>query len=326
MDVSKIEDKIDRAAAGGTEISMSLGGIQFRTMIEVMEFAKLMAVSQQAVPHHLRGNPGACLAICTKALRFGFDPFALAEHSMSMKKSVKTETGWEMVETIAYDSFVIRAIINAHAPIKGGIRYSFEGEGDDLVCIALAYPKDGGVPIVHKSATLRERLDAIEKNDKGQLKGSPLWSNPAKVRVQFAYDTGRDLCRVHFPDVLLGWYDRDEMDGEVARAAAAKDVTPKPSLAARLGGNQGAGFSAKHVEKEIKGSAESASAADGKVGSLETEKSDSSDAGLPAETLSVPDAMEAGRAMKAEGKPLDIPANLDAAAADAMRAGYEDAA
>jgi hypothetical protein len=295
-------------------------------MIEVMEFAKLMAVSQQAVPHHLRGNPGACLAICTKALRFGFDPFALAEHSMSMKKSMKTDNGWETVETIAYDSFVIRAIINAHAPIKGGIRYSFEGEGDDLICIALAYPKDGGPPIVHKSATLRERIDGIEKNDKGQLKGSPLWSNPAKVRVQFAYDTGRDLCRVHFPDVLLGWYDKDEMDGEVARAAAAKDVTPKSGLMSRLNGNQGAGFSAKHVEKEIQGSAETASAADGKAGSLETSKDDSSDAGLPADTLSVPDAMERGRAMKAEGKPLEIPADLEPAAADALRAGYEDAA
>ena len=47
-----------------------------------------MSVSGAAVPVHLRGNPGACLAICTKALRFNFDPFSLAEHSFSMKKYV----------------------------------------------------------------------------------------------------------------------------------------------------------------------------------------------------------------------------------------------
>jgi hypothetical protein len=120
QDLTRIEDKIDKAVAAATEIQMGFGGVKFQTMIEIMEFAKLMAISGAAVPYHLRANPGACLAICTKALRFGFDPYALAEHSFIMKKNQKNDAGqWEAVETIAYDSFVIHAIIEAHAPLTG---------------------------------------------------------------------------------------------------------------------------------------------------------------------------------------------------------------
>lgn len=247
MDPQKIEDKLDKVVAGATAINMDLGGVRFQSMIELMEFAKLMSLSGLAVPFHLRNNPGACLAVCTKALRFGFDPFALAEHSFSMKKTMKVGGGWEDVETIAYDSAVIRAVINAHAPIEGQIEYTFEGEGLARVCIAKVKTKSGQY-ITHKSAPIGEKLAALPRNDKGQIKGSPLWESP-KVDVQFAYDTGRDLCRVNFPEVLLGWYDRDEFD-ESARAAAAKDVTPKPRIAERLKGNRGAGFDAGHVARE----------------------------------------------------------------------------
>lgn len=247
MDPQKIEDKLDKAVAGATSIDMNLGGVRFASMIELMEFAKLMSLSGLAVPVHLRNNPGACLAVCTKALRFGFDPFALAEHSFSMRKSTKVNGAWEDVETIAYDSAVIRAVINAHAPIEGQIEYSYEGEGAERVCIAMAKVKDGN-RIIWRSAKLGEKLAAMPRNDKGAIKGSPLWESP-KVDVQFAYDTGRDLCRVHFPEILLGWYDKDELD-ENTRAATAKDVTPRPKIADRLKGNSGKGFSAAHVQTE----------------------------------------------------------------------------
>lgn len=176
MDIAKLEDKIDKAAAGATAIDMSLGGIQFKSMIELMEFAKLMAVSGCAVPPHLRGNPGACLAVCTKALRFGFDPFSLAEHSYSMVKSQKVDGSWVDVETIAYDSFVIRAIIQAHAKITGPLQYVYEGEGDERKCTVTATPSDSSKPNALTSPTLGKIKANIGTNDKGKLKGSPLWT------------------------------------------------------------------------------------------------------------------------------------------------------
>jgi hypothetical protein len=254
IDPETLEGRIDKVAAGATEISMGFGGVQFRTMMELMEFAKLMAVSGAAVPVHLRGNPGACLAVCTKALRFGFDPFSLAEHSYAMEKNVKNENNqWEKVETIAYDSFVISAIINAHAPITGNIDFTYSGEAEERKCKAFAVKRGTDKLLEHESPTLGELKRARGYNDKGQIKGSQLWSGP-KSDQQLAYDTRRDFCRKHFPEILLGWYDKDEFDEEV-RAQTAKDITPAASpLKERLkaGAKDGAaGFSQAHVEKAL---------------------------------------------------------------------------
>jgi len=256
FDPAKIEARIDKTVAAEQEIQMALGGVQFRTMIEVMEFAKCMATSDLAVPPHLRGNVGACLAICTKALRFNFDPFSLAEHSFAMSKEVEVTvnhaTGGrsaskEKVQTIAYDSYVIRAIINAHAPIKGGLKYAYSGDGDSRKCTVKAERSDTGEVIEHASPTLQERVAAIGKNADGKVKGSPLWTS--KPDVQLGYDTARDLCRLHFPEILMGWYDKDEMT-EAARAEAATDITPrKPSaIKERLQGQKGQrGFHASNT-------------------------------------------------------------------------------
>lgn len=334
MDVTRIEDKLDKAVAGATVIDMAVGGIKFQSMMELFEFAKLMAISDLAVPYHLRGNPGACLAVCTKALRNGFDPFSLAEHSFSMKKSTKTPDGrWEDVETIAYDSYVIRAIINAHAPIDGTIAYTFEGQGDDRVCIATAKRIDDGQIIVHRSARLGDKIAAMKRNDKGEIKGSPLWLGP-KSDVQLAYDTGRDLCRMHFPEILMGWYDKDEFDEQTSRAVQAKDVTPKPSLKDRLKGNTGRGFDAGHVANEAEKMTSSAAPpapAEGKAGEAgrvaSQEVVEQSTSASPAEPMSVPDAMDLGRKLKEAGKPLEFPVeiagDLFAPHRDAMAAGYQ---
>jgi len=244
MDIDKIEGKIDRVAAGATEVSMGFGGVQFKTMMELMEFAKLMAVSGAAVPVHLRGNPGACLAICTKALRFGFDPFALAEHSYSMVKSTKVDGKWENVETIAYDSAVIHAIIEAHAPIKGRLRPVYVGEGDARTCTVSGIPVGETEPLIHESPTIGKLKEARGKNDDGKIKGSPLWLT--KPDQQLWYDTVRDWCRKYYPEILMGWYDKDEFE-EYAKAASAKDITPATNLKDRLTGNKGKGFHADNA-------------------------------------------------------------------------------
>lgn len=250
MDLQKIEDKLDKTVSAATPINMDLGGVQLETMVQMMELAKAMSLSGPAVPAWLRGNPGACLAIWVKASRFNFDPFALAEHSFVMVKNTKDDKGnWSSVETVAYDSFVVRGIINAHAPIDGQIRYTYEGDGDAMKCTATAKLKGGGT-VSHTSMTIGERKASIKKNDKGDLKGSPLWDS--KPTVQFAYDTGRDLCRINFPEIMLGWYDRDEMEESgFVGADKAKDITPnKPAIGDRLKGNKGRGFNAEHVAKE----------------------------------------------------------------------------
>lgn len=258
--VEKINERIDQTVAGGVEIHAGIGGVKFQTMLELMEFAKLMSVSDLAVPPHLRANPGACLAVCTKAIRNGFDPFALAEHSYAMSKEQEVTvnhpaggrtTHKEKVLTIAYDSAVIRAVIEAHAPIKGKIEYTYEGEGDAMTCTASATLRETGKVVSITSPTLGERKAAIGTSERGNLKGSPLWIT--KPKQQLGYDTGRDLCRLYFPEVLLGWYDKDEFEETSPQpaSAAAKDKGAGPKISQRLKGSNGQGFSQDGVTKAL---------------------------------------------------------------------------
>lgn len=302
MDVIEhIESKIDRVETGSQAVDMAIGGVRFQNMMEVMNFAKLMSVSGLALPVHLRGNPGACLAVCTRALRFGFDPFALAEHSYTMVKNVKNGNQWDKVETIAYDSFVIRGIIAAHAKLTGQIVYTYEGQGDERVCIATCQPPGAAAPIVHRSPTLGALKAARGRNDQGVIKGSPLWET--KPDQQMGYDTGRDLCRLYFPEVLLGWYDKDEMDENVP---APKQVTApgEPSaLRKRLQSRQRTGdrgFDHEKVNQTI----------DGEVARTEPE---TASAETPTESSAAPPEPAETVAAEAEAMP---PAEVSAATTD----------
>lgn len=323
VDIAKIEERINTVEAGKTEISMRLGGVQFQTMMELMEFAKLMSVSGAAVPVHLRGNPGACLAICTKALRFGFDPFSLAEHSMAMAKNHKNDKGqWESVETIGYDSFVIAAIIEAHAPIDGRLRISFSGEGEQRKCTVKAVPRGEKEPLEYESPPISEIIKHIGFNDKGNLKGSPLWlSNPDQ---QLAYWTRRAFCRRHFPETLLGWYDREELEENDFRTA--KDITPKadrPKIAERLKKDKGtAGFKASNIDTALNGGPGPQSETNpDQVPATEPQPSAKSEPEPP----SAADAYEAGHADRDKGKPLlSVPEQwiADQSLRDAWQAGW----
>lgn len=211
--ITKIEDKINREAARAIAIPSAIGGLSFTSMGEVMEFAKLMAVSGAAVPDHLQGNPGACLAICVRALRWGAEPFAVAEKSYIPRNGTN----------IAFESQLIHAVIEANAPIKGRLRRRYEGEGEERRCIVWGTPKDEEEPLEFESQTLKQRHPG--HNDKGYVKGSPLWDT--KPDLQQFYDTSRDWCRTYYPDILLGIYSRDEMEEEAARRPEeAKDVSP----------------------------------------------------------------------------------------------------
>ena len=238
MDIARIEQKIDRTAAGAVEVSDELGGIRFQNMAEVMEFAKLLSVSGAAIPSHLRGNPGACLAICIQALEWRFSPFFVANKSYLVNNRGE--------ERIAYESQLLHAVIEARAPIKGRLRARYEGDGDARVCIVYATPKGETEPLEWRSEPLGKRRPS--KNDKGQIKGSPLWES--KPDLQQFYDASRDWARAYYPDVLGGVYSKDELDEQFG-PERAKDITPKPSISDRLKGNAGKrGFSKEHVERE----------------------------------------------------------------------------
>lgn len=178
---------------------------------EVVKFAEVMCRADIALPKHLRGNAGACMAVSLQALDWQMNPFAVASKSYSVNG------------TIAYEAQLIIAVINTRSGIEGRLEYSFEGEGAERVCIASG-KLDGKI----KEVRSPKFKDITPKN-------SPLWkSDPDQ---QHCYYTGRSWGRRHTPEVILGVYDRDEVE-EFRGPDNARDVTPKASLSARLAQSQ----------------------------------------------------------------------------------------
>lgn len=208
----RLAERVDTAIADGLAFSDRAGGLSFVNTGQVMEFAKMMAVSHIGVRKHLRGNPGACLAVCIQAVEWGMSPFAVANKSYSVN------------DQIAFESQLIQAVILKRAPIKGRFKVEYRGEGAKRVCRVWAELKDEPGEIVEYESPEFASI---------QPKNSPLWKTDPDQQ-QFYY-SGRALCRRHFPDVLLGVYAEDEFDARTHFGPDnAKDITPPRTLKERL--------------------------------------------------------------------------------------------
>ncbi|WP_430912871.1 recombinase RecT [Methylobacterium sp. sgz302541] len=207
----RIAERIDPETTRRLAVSDAAGGLSFVDMAQVMEFAKLMAVSAVAVPKHLRGNPGACVAVVMQAVEWRMSPYAVANKSYSVN------------DRLAYESQLVQAVILQRAPIKGRFKVEYFGEGDRRKCRVTAALNDGsGETVSYESPEF----------GKIQPKNSPLWKTDPDQQ-QFYY-SGRALCRRHFPDVLLGVYAKDELEDAGRDPAQARDVSPPKGLDAKL--------------------------------------------------------------------------------------------
>ena len=238
FDVTKIEEKIDKVVTGGIELSDAGFGIEIKRLVDAMEVAKLMAISGPAIPSFMRGNPGLCYAAVVRAVRWGIDPFFVAEHSYLVNNKGE--------EKVAYDAQIHIAVINARAPLKEMLRFEYLGEGEEMKCRVWATFKNETKEKSHISQPLGKLRPA--KNEYGKTKGSPLWDR--KPEVQIYYDTSRDWARMYCPHILAGIAFIDEFD-----PADVKDVTPeKPTLSQRLQKQKRIasprGFDTDHVLRE----------------------------------------------------------------------------
>ncbi len=165
-------------------------------MHEVVEFAKIMSKADIALPQHLRANVGACLAVAMQAMDWEMSPFAVAAKSYVVKGA------------IAYEAQLIAAVVNTRSGIEGRLKYSYDGEGENLTCTVTG--KLDGEEYSYTSPP----IGAIT------TKNSPLWK--ADPQQQLGYYSSRSWARRYTPEVILGVYDRDE-------AQSFKDVTPPAS-------------------------------------------------------------------------------------------------
>lgn len=183
-----------------------------QNLAEVVKFAEVMCRADIALPKHLRGNAGACMAVSLQALDWQMNPFAVASKSYSVNG------------TIAYEAQLIAAVVNTRSGIKGRLRYSFEGTGNAMTCTV--------------TGTLDGEEYSYTSPPVGSIttKNSPLWKTDPQQ--QLGYYSARSWARRYTPEVLLGVYDRDEAE-EFRGPDNAKDVTPsQPSVMERLKSEQ----------------------------------------------------------------------------------------
>lgn len=166
---------------------------------EVVKFAEVMSRADIALPKHLRGNPGACMAVALQAMEWQLSPFAVAAKSYAVGGA------------IAYEAQLIAAVVNTRSGIKGRLRYTFSGEGSALTCTVL------GILDGEECSYTSPPLGSIT------TKNSPLWKSDPQQ--QLGYFSARSWARRHCPEVILGVYDRDEAE-EFRGPDRAKDITP----------------------------------------------------------------------------------------------------
>ena len=246
-------ETLDKQTAGAVEVSAVAGGVSFASALEVMEFSKLMALADKAVPKHLRKNPGACLAVVFQAVEWRMSPFAVANKS------------YEVNDRIAYESQLIHAVIEARAPLQKRLECKYEGElvyseverEDEetkekfkvSVLNRLKSTRKCVVTGYFTSGDVREYESPEFRNIK--VKNSPLWD--ADPDQQLWYYASRSWARKWCPDVLMGIYSREEL---LENSALGREEEPAPAgsgLHARLSGTElsDEGHKPGHVESEL---------------------------------------------------------------------------
>ncbi len=166
---------------------------------EVVKFAEVMCRADIALPQHLRGNAGACMAVALQALEWSMSPFAVASKSYAVGGR------------IAYEAQLIAAVVNTRSGIKGRLKYRYDGEGSALTCTVTGTLD--GEECVYTSPPIGSIT----------VKNSPLWKSDPQQ--QLGYFAARSWARRHCPEVILGVYDRDEAE-DFRGPDKAKDITP----------------------------------------------------------------------------------------------------
>jgi hypothetical protein len=232
--MNQIAERTERLPMDSVGVSNTSTGSKIapQTLAEVVKFAEVMCRADIALPKHLRGNTGACMAVAMQALEWQLSPFAVASKSYAVNGA------------IAYEAQLIAAVVNTRSGIKGRLKYAFEGEGGALTCTVTGTLD--GEDCVYTSPPIGSIT----------TKNSPLWKSDPQQ--QLGYFSARSWARRHCPEVILGVYDRDEAE-EFRGPDNARDVTPTPSVMERLQAAQNTpertadeveGFSAVHVQRE----------------------------------------------------------------------------
>lgn len=170
---------------------------------ELMDMANMMSASGQMIRDFYRGNPGDCAALIMICQPYGFNPFMVSWKTYKASSNANAP--------ISFEGQLVNAMVNMSAPVRGRLRYTYQGEGQDRTCTVVGIDRETGEEITYTSPPVKSI----------PVKNSPLWK--ADPDQQLGYFSARAWARRHFPELLLGVYTREEIE-EAPRGP--RDITP----------------------------------------------------------------------------------------------------
>ncbi|UWQ30216.1 recombinase RecT [Leisingera sp. M523] len=195
-----------RQELGETQFATNAQGgalMQPRNGKELMDMANMMATSGSMIRDFYRESPGDCAALIMICQPYGFNPFMVSWKTYKASKNADAP--------ISFEGQLVNAMVNQSAPIKGRLKYSYDGEGPTRRCTVVGIDREIGEEITYTTPELKSI----------PTKNSPLWKGDPDQ--QLGYFAARSWARRHFPELLLGVYTREEIE-EVPRVP--RDVTP----------------------------------------------------------------------------------------------------
>jgi hypothetical protein len=246
-DFPKVKMNAGREAA--QMIPVTRRGLDPRDLAQLVDVAKTMASAREAVPAHMRNNNGMCLAILEMAKEWGFRAYGVANLCYITN------------DRMGFEAQLWVAVANQHGNLMQRLRPTYQGVGDERVCIVRGHFKGEVDPCEYRSPTIAKLIARLPNRRDGQGKGgSPLWfSDPDQ---QQWYYSARAFVRRYCPHIMLGIFGTDELqDGDYQGFEQAKDVTAaSDALAQRLaeakatnGDHPVEGFHANVVEDGLAG-------------------------------------------------------------------------
>lgn len=152
-----------------------------------------------------------CFMVVNQAVRWGMDPFAVAQ-------CVSVVHG-----KLCYEGKLIAAVISAKLGFD--LEYKIEGQGESMK-VTVTAAKDGKKIV--DSDDQPKKVEGTVADWKTTNSGSP-WAAKGGFPRMLRYRGAREWCRVHAPALMLGVYSDDEMEENDRRFASARDITPGAS-------------------------------------------------------------------------------------------------
>ncbi|HGS5440704.1 TPA: RecT family recombinase [Vibrio cholerae] len=198
------------------------------TLTHLVRIAEMMATAKVTVPKHLANNVGDCLAVSMQAMQWGMNPYAVAQKTHLVHG------------TLGYEGQLVNAVVTAIAPTKDRLEFEFFGPWENVIGKFSVvegpngkYTKsnwdlsdEDGVG-VRVSATMKgenkpRSIDVLLKQC--WPRNSTQWATDPQQQI--TYVGAKKWARRYCPDVILGVYTPDELEGGIPRSEEI-DITPQ---------------------------------------------------------------------------------------------------